>query len=76
MNNIVKIENGIVFNNIEYKFQSYVIDEQNTEIQYEILDETQYQIGTDNGIIFFDITTTIDNLNFETSNACINYLYN
>lgn len=76
MNNIVKIENGIVFNNIEYKFQSYVIDEQNTEIQYEILNETQYQIGTNNGIIFFDTTTTIDNLTFQISSDCINYLYN
>lgn len=75
MNNIVKIENGIVFNDIEYKFQSYIIEEQENEVQYEILSETQYQVGTDKGIIFFDISVTIDSLSFQTSSECINYLF-
>jgi hypothetical protein len=75
MNNITKIKDGFIYNNIEYKFQSYIIEGQETEVQYEILSETQYQVGTDNGIIFFDVSITIDNLSFQTSLEYINYLF-
>jgi hypothetical protein len=74
-NNMTKIENGIEFNGIEYLFQKYIIDDEGTEVEYEILNELQCHIGTDKGVLLFDTSITIDNTLFQTSQEFIDYIY-
>ena len=65
--NIKKIENGFSIDDIKFIYEF--------DGDAEILSTTECHIPTKNGIIFFDITVTINNQIFETIEEFIYNLY-
>ena len=77
MNNLIKINNGFVMNNIRYIFQQF--DSINTEepnlVSYQIISSSQVFVGTDKGIILLDLTFTIDDVAYSNIDEFINQLF-
>jgi len=71
--NIQTFKNGFNFNEINYIFQDF--ENENGFIKYEIISISQVLIGTDNGIIFFDLSCTINNKFYDNIDNFINELY-
>ena len=65
--NLTKIEKGYSVGKLKYMFDYTK--------EVEILSDTQCHIPTDNGIMFFDTTVSIDNQFFETLEDWIDKLY-
>lgn len=67
--------NKILDNNISKGFvmrsKNYLFDIESPEI----LSNTQVNVSTNLGIIFLDLSVTIDNKKFENLNEFCNYLY-
>lgn len=64
--NIKTLQNGFNFNEIDYIFQ-----EQETEkgfIKYEIVSDSQILVATNEGLIFLDLSCSIDENLFENIN--------
>lgn len=62
MYNITKISGGFLFNEINYNFNEVDGD------KYKILTSTQLWVYTDQGIILFDLTCTIDGVSYTDIN--------
>ena len=65
--NLTKIEKGYSVGKLKYMFDYTK--------EVEILSDNQCHIPTDNGIMFFDTTVSIDNQFFETLEDWIDKLY-
>lgn len=65
MFNIVTIENGFIFNDIEYIFDG----------EYEIISETQVHIPTDKGILLLDLSCSINEVLYDDINLFVQALY-
>jgi len=61
MLNLTTIPGGFIMHDLEYI----------TDGIFEILNETQAHISTNNGIIFIDTTITINNISYKTINELI-----
>jgi len=73
MNNIEKIQNGFIFNKITFQFQKFELGEE--LVSSEIISDTQAHIGTDRGVIMFDLSCTINNITYNDINSFITELY-
>lgn len=62
MYNITKISGGFLFNEISYNFNE--VD----GAKYKVLTSTQLWVYTDQGIILFDLTCTIDGVTYTDIN--------
>jgi hypothetical protein len=62
MYNITKIFGGFLFNEINYNFNE--VD----GAKYKVLTSTQLWVYTDQGIILFDLTCTIDGVSYTDIN--------
>ena len=67
--NITKIENGFNIDGIRINRTLMAIE------KVEILSPTECHIHTEESIIFFDTTVTIEGQIFETIEDWVNYLY-
>jgi hypothetical protein len=65
MFNIVTIENGFIFNAVEYIFDG----------EYEIISETQVHVPTDKGILLLDLSCSIDEVSYDDINLFVQALY-
>lgn len=65
MINLTTIKGGFVMNELEYIFEG----------EAEILDETQAHVPTDKGIIFCDISMSINENTYENINDFLTALY-
>jgi hypothetical protein len=65
MSNINKFNGGFVMNDLEYFFDG----------EPEIINNTQAHIPTDRGIIFIDLSITINNLRFDGMSYLLEFLY-
>jgi hypothetical protein len=63
MYNITKIEGGFLFNEMTYNFNE--VD----GAKYKVLTSTQLWVYTDQGIILFDLTCTIDGVSYTDVNV-------
>jgi hypothetical protein len=64
MYNITTIQNGFIFNSIEYFFDG----------ENEIISESQALIATNNGIILLDLTCTINEVEYTDINLFVEAL--
>jgi hypothetical protein len=62
MYNITKISGGFLFNEMSYNFNE--VD----GAKYKVLTSTQLWVFTDQGIILFDLTCTIDGMSYTDIN--------
>jgi hypothetical protein len=62
MYNITKISGGFLFNEMSYNFNE--VD----GAKYKVLTSTQLWVYTDQGIILFDLTCTIDGVSYTDIN--------
>jgi hypothetical protein len=70
--NIKTIQNGFNLNSVDYIFQS-----QETEsglVNYEVVSDSQMLAGTNDGLIFLDLSLSIDNKFFDNINDFIKAL--
>lgn len=56
--NIITTSKGFLLNNIEYSLKE--------DLSIEILNEEQAHVHTNNGIVLFDLSITIDEKSFST----------
>ena len=63
MYNITKISGGFLFNEMSYNFNE--VD----GAKYNVLTSTQLWVYTDQGIILFDLTCTIDGVSYTDVNV-------
>lgn len=61
MLNLTTIPGGFIMHDFEYIIDSI----------FEILNETEVHISTNNGIIFIDTTVTVNNISYKTINELI-----
>jgi len=73
MNNITKIENGFLLNEVIHMFQDFESNE--SLVKYELLSENQLHIGTSNGVIFLDLSVSIDGVHYEDINEFIKNIF-
>jgi len=66
MMNITTKNNGFIFNGIDYKFS-----DTNTE---EVLSENQVHISTNAGILLFDLSCTINDVEYTDINLFVSAL--
>jgi hypothetical protein len=64
MYNITTIQNGFIFNSIEYTFEG----------ENEVISESQVLIGTTQGLILLDLSCTINNVQFTDINLFVTAL--
>ena len=62
--NLTKIENGFEMNESPYLFVNF--DHEGQSVRYYNQSADQVLIGTDQGIILFDLTVSIDNVYYNT----------
>ena len=74
---ILKTVGGFTINETSqaYNFQPYIIDEEGTEVPYQILDETNVFVGTDRGIIVLNTDCSIDDVLYANTQEFIAALY-
>lgn len=66
MINLTKIQNGFTMNNVNYTLSG----------DAEIFNDHQVNIPTNNGVLFFDISVSINNQYFENIQKFVDALYN
>jgi hypothetical protein len=71
--NIQTFKNGFNFNEINYIFQDF--ENEKDLIPYQIVSDSQVLIGTNEGVIFFDLSCSINNDFFDNINNFITELY-
>lgn len=77
MNNLIKIQNGFVMNNIRYLFEQFqtIGSEDPQLVSYQIVSSSQSFVGTDRGIILLDLTFTIDDVAYNNIDEFITQLF-
>jgi hypothetical protein len=73
MNNIEKIQNGFTFNKRTFQFQKFELGEE--LVFSEIISDTQAHIGTDQGVIMFDLSCPINNITYNDINSFVTELF-
>lgn len=71
--NILKLQGGFNFNEIDYTFQDF--ENEQGLIANQIVSESQVLIGTNNGIILLDLSCTIDDETYTDINLFVKNLY-
>ena len=71
--NILKLQGGFNFNNIEYIFQDFETEKE--LIAYQIVSESQVLVGTSDGIIMLDLSCTIEGQEYTDINLFVQNLY-
>lgn len=71
--NIQTLKDGFNFNEINYIFQNF--ENENGLNKYEIISNSQVLIGTNIGIIHFDLSCSINNQFFDNIDNFITELY-
>lgn len=67
MSNITKTASGFIFDNKSFEFQSF-LDESGVETVSNVkYNSTQLLLGTNNGVVFFDISVSIDDTFYENT---------
>ena len=66
MLNITKTALGFIFRNTPFSFESFVDKDGNT-VTNSTYNTSQLIVGTDRGIIFFDLSVTIEGVTYGTS---------
>jgi hypothetical protein len=64
MYNIITIQNGFIFNSLEYIFEG----------ENEVISESQVLTGTTQGLILLDLSCTINNVQFTDINLFVTAL--
>jgi hypothetical protein len=74
---ITKISNGFAIEETKetYVFQSYIIDEEGTEVQNQVLNSTTGLVGTDKGVILLNTDCLIDDVSYATIEEFLTALY-
>jgi hypothetical protein len=72
--NITTIKNGFNFNEIDYTFQDQETD--TGFVSSEIISDSQLLIGTNDGLIFLDLSCTINGKTFKDINEFLIALIN
>lgn len=70
---ITTTKNGFNLNSINYTFESFEIDGVSTA--YEILSDSQMLSGTNDGLIFLDLSLSINDKKFTDINLFVKELY-
>lgn len=70
--NITTIKNGFNFNEIDYLFQDFQTEE--GLVSSEIVSDSQLLIGTNDGLIFLDLSCSINNKAFTDINLFLKAL--
>ena len=65
MFNLKKLNGGFIVNNLEYFFDG----------EPEIINDTQAHIPTNRGIIFIDLSITVNDLSFDGISYLLDFLY-
>ena len=70
MLNITKTTNGFIINEIDYTLQNFDNDIEGLieSVAYLITSETQLLIGTDKGVIYLDLSCTINGIEYTDIN--------
>jgi hypothetical protein len=70
MLNITKTTNGFIINEIDYTLQNFDNDIEGLieSVEYLITSETQLLIGTDKGVIYLDLSCTINGIEYTDIN--------
>jgi hypothetical protein len=71
--NIKTLKNGFNLNSIDYTFESFEID--SIVKTYEIISDNQMLSGTNEGLIFLDLSLSINDKKYENIDLFINALY-
>lgn len=71
--NIKTLKNGFNLNSIDYTFESFEID--GIVKTYEIVSDSQMLSGTNEGLIFLDLSLSINDKKYENIDLFINALY-
>jgi len=74
MSNIKTSKGKITFNKTEYVLQNFPNDS-GESVSYALVSDSQVHIGTDKGIIFFDLSCTINKETFTDINLFTAALY-
>lgn len=72
--NITKITNGFIKDERDYFFQDFINDEEQLA-PFQILSDSQVHVGTNDGIMFLDLSVSINNTLFNDINEFVNFLY-
>ncbi len=70
---ITTTKNGFNLNSIDYTFESFEIDD--IVKPYEIVSDSQMLSGTNEGLIFLDLSLPINDKKYENIDLFINALY-
>jgi hypothetical protein len=70
---IKTLKNGFNLNSIDYTFESFEID--GIVKTYEIVSDSQMLSGTNEGLIFLDLSLSINDKKYENIDLFINALY-
>lgn len=70
--NIKTIKNGFNLNSVDYTFESFEID--GVLNAYEVISDSQMLAGTNEGLIFLDLSCSINDKFFESINDFIKAL--
>jgi len=70
---IKTLKNGFNLNSIDYTFESFEID--GIVKHYEIVSDSQMLSGTNEGLIFLDLSLSINDKKYENIDLFINALY-
>lgn len=70
--NIKTIKNGFNLNSVDYTFQEQ--ETVNGLVKYELVSDTQMLAGTNEGLIFLDLSCSINDKFFESINDFIKAL--
>jgi hypothetical protein len=71
--NIKTLKNGFNLNSIDYNFESFEID--GIVKPCEIVSDSQMLSGTNEGLIFLDLSLSINDKKYENIDLFINALY-
>lgn len=73
MNNITLKKDGFIFNEIEFEFQDF--ETEKGFVSDQIISEDQIHIGTNNGVLLFDLSCTINGIEYNNVQEFRNKLF-
>lgn len=73
MNNITLKKEGFIFNEIEYELQDF--ETEKGFVSDQIISENQIHIGTNNGVLLFDLSCTINGIEYNNIQEFRNKLF-
>jgi hypothetical protein len=67
MANITKTASGFIFDNKSFEFESFLDPDGVETISNLKYNNTQFLIGTNKGLLFFDVSVSIDDVFYENA---------